>query len=210
MTWFSTMFPIRTRQRIRIVWHIFAEQSIAPLYDPLSRIHIISIPFFLVIVFFAMGPKQVTEEALLTWVSARALWYALPVFLLWNLIAAIFGAKKAIANKGQWIGSRFVFVTPVLVCTSVFDPKDDGKHIQLTVNDAEPNTIVSFKMEYDGGTGVAAIGVHFDLPIHGFGVQRPKTYKARIDNKRRSELRIKIPKDSDQTIVRVYAISWEV
>ena len=76
------------------------------------------------------------------------------------------------------------------------------------MKDAEPNTFVNFVLEHHGGLGIAGIG-HIQLPIHGMGLTRETRYGSRLGPKREATLFFQIPENSDLTIVRVYAVSWE-
>jgi hypothetical protein len=119
------IWHVRTRQWARAASRIFVKQSIAPLYDPTGRLQLISVPFFLLLVFLAIGPDQFEEEALLAWAALQALLYALPAFLLWNLLNAILSATTEIARSGKWINGRFIFHKPQHVFTTQFGPDDD-------------------------------------------------------------------------------------
>lgn len=182
-------------------------QTIAPLRDPLGRLQLLSVPFFLLVVFLALGVEQVKEEALLQWAALQALIYALPVFIVWNLIIALFGANKKIAEKGQWINNRFVYHTPLHIYTTQFGPSDDGKEQTIKVTDAEPNTFVQFRLDHYGGRGVAGIN-GYGLLLHQIGISRNTNFGARIGKKREITVVFKCPENSDDTTVRIYVESW--
>lgn len=199
---------LRLRQWARICLRLFVRRTFAPFHDQTAILILLSYPIFLWLVFLASGFARAHEEALVSWAAIRALWYAFPFFLIVNIFTAIFSSSREVQEKGQWFGSRFVYHSPQHVFTTLVTPSDDDQSIPFMVKDAEPNTLVQFNLEYDRGLAVAAIGP-FVQAIHSMGVSRETTYGARIDAKRKTTLSIKIPENSDATIVRVYAISWE-
>lgn len=131
--------------------------------------------------------------------------FALLVGAIWLSIVWNF-----ISPDGEWRGSTFVFKEPQLVETITVGPQDNGRVIPLTVKDAGANSFVYFDIEYYGGLGVGVITVHENnvrgtlVPAH-----RGTRYGVHLTKERSTKLVVQIPPDSDQTIMRVYAVSWE-
>ncbi len=199
---------LRLRQWSRICLRLSVQRTLAPFHDPAAILRLLSTPIFLWLVFLASGFSLVSEEALVSWAAMQALLYALPFFVVINIFTAFFSSGREIRDKGKWFEGRFVYHSPQHVFTTQVAPADDGLSLPFKVKDAEPNTFVQFKIEYDRGLAVAAIG-SFIQPVHAMGASRKTAYGARIDAQRKTALSIKIPENSDTTIIRVYAISWE-
>ena len=129
-------------------------------------------PLFLWILFIARGPEQLSEEVFLSWAALQALVYAIPVFVIFNVIAAALQTKREIAKLGTWHGPRFVYHMPHYIYTAQFGPAEHEQTTRFKVEDAEPNTFVAFHLEHYGGLGATSISDGPALPLHGFGAIR--------------------------------------
>ncbi len=113
-------------------------------------------------------------------------------------------------QSGVWSGGRFLYNVPKHLLTIQANPSDNFKVVRIRVNDAEPNSYVQFKMEYDGGKGFAILTQHENNAKYLLNfTSRKSQYGVRLNENKETKMVIRMPKNSDDTIIRVYALWWE-
>jgi len=151
----------------------------------------------------------VNEEALISWAALQAVFYAIPLFLFINFLTALISASGEIKKRGFWCVNKFIFHEPLHIYTTEFSPKDNGTNCTFKVKDVEPNCFVQFKLEHEGGIGVASIGPPIQLSQQ-LEAARSIKYGSRISSKQTASVWFQCPANSNPTIIRIYVISWEL
>lgn len=143
-------WAVRLRRRAGRWARIAVEDCLAPLRDRTAFLQLLALPIFLYLVFLARGPKAVTDEVFSVAAATQALVYALPFFVLWNLIAAVFKVRGEERKEGQWFDTSFVFNESKLVFVARVTDADNDHIRPFKIKDAEPNGYVYLNVEFDG------------------------------------------------------------
>lgn len=125
-----------------------------------------------------------------------------------SLISAPFIAGKREKERGTYYENRFVYHSPLHIQTILITPQDNEKKLKVTVKDAEPNSFVLFKLDYDKGKGYLSVG-----PLLGgenTELIRKIEYGIRLNSKREAFFTMYSFKDSDPTIARISILCWEI
>ena len=200
------LWPVKTRRFVRLWWLATFKGFFSPFLNRAELFQIIQIPLFLFIIYWGMGEAQVIEELTVLAAGKMAALSAIPIWLALNAIVAPLRVLKQEKDKGRWYGSRFVYHEPELVRTFQIGPEEHGHSFEIKVKDAEPNTLVTFRLTHSGGLGVGQIGMFLPQGVMG-GEQ---ITGVRIDDRRRTKLIVEVPKDSVPTTIRIHMLSWEI
>lgn len=133
------------------------------------------------------------------------------IYLLIGLICAPLIAYKKEKDKGSFFGKRFVYHNPYHIYTTIIKPEDHDQTNTFVVKDAEPNSLVCFEFKYRDGLGYISINgasEHVKNSIEAANLRNQKL-TLRIDKQRKATLRCFSAPNSDDTIVRIYMLSWK-
>jgi hypothetical protein len=205
------LWALKIRRYARLWWRIGLRDTLAPFFDKKDIFHLLSLPIFLLLIFIASGEDAMKIEIWSLGMVGTALLLTLPIWFVLNLLLAPFRVWKEERDRGRWFGHRFVYHSPQPVFTTLVAPSDNGNSIRFTVEDAEPNAFVQFKIIYDGGLAKVRIESPLARILGDWdAVSRRTQYGARIDSRRTAILSALCPENSDPTIVRVQMLTWKV
>ena len=205
---------VRSKRWLLLWWRISAHATIAPLVDRTALLQLIAFPIFLYLVFLARGFDVVSNEAINSWAAFRALLYAVPVFIIWNMISAIFSVASEEKNQGQWFGTEFVYHEPLLVAKFRVSDKDNGNRHKFKVPQAEIGGSIQLQIGIGGveKQRIKAVVVMEDMPFmppwedmtstHYYsilGVPKNKTYCLST-----------MCETLNPSLVSVYLVSWNI
>lgn len=143
------------------------------------------------------------------------LWWVVVSYLAVNAVVALWKMRKSELAKGQWIGTKFLYSAPQIALTTEWTPQMNGGEIVFKFRDAEPLSLVQYKVEFDGAQeriwGML-IGLHrWTSSSEILQTRRVTQYgKATIGNDKKLALRCYSMPGTVPNIVRVYILSWEV
>lgn len=202
---------VKLRRFLRLCASTAVKDSLAPIFSRSELFRLIQFPIFLFIVYLALGEMQMGEELTIWWAGKMAIIWAIPAWIALNVILSPFRVWNEQRKLGRWYGPKFIYNTPEPVWTLQIGPEDDDKVLSFKVRDAEPNTHVKFRVQYDGGIGKVQIGLaKSKLQINWDVISRETTYGVLINKRREAALIAHCPANSDPTIVRIQMLSWEV
>lgn len=155
----------------------------------------------------------------------RAILYAVPLWIFISLIRAFFATRTAAKEKGVWHQNEFVYLNPQLVAVSIFSADDAHKAALVTVDDAEPNSMVSYSIElYPPVQARASFylerapgqldGIFRSIMVINSGGGPPSPAKqggrgsVRLSG-RKAYLRVKLDPETVQVTARVYIHSFD-
>lgn len=180
-------------------FHIYKQafkNSIPPIN--LWGVFFVYIAFF-VNFYFSSDKLEEVAKALQAFISAM-------IFgSIWLPFITIFAFFK-VKNIGIWNGNKFIFNQPQYVGTYNFIPSDNSKIKKISVKKAPANSLVKFKLDYNGGLGFIKLSNHQDTQMPG---DRETQYSVRLNNKSEVFLEFCMPTESRDTNVIVNVISFE-
>lgn len=215
----KSIWLVRARRWVRLWVKIAAEGCLAPLHDRTAFLQLLALPVFFYLVFLAQGIGAVTEEIFFSWAAAKALAYAVPVFLLWNFIGAMFRVKEVERMSGKWFGGSFVYNEPILVHISRVTNADNEALQPFKIKEAEPGGYVYLNVEFDGfeKRRIKAQVVH--KYVRGISLPGPMPWEAQQDGPFHCAVLIEKEKTlylathcetENWSIVKIYLVSFSI
>jgi hypothetical protein len=155
--------------------------------------------------------------ALPMWVAHTATVFlaVLGTFLI-GVLTAPWRARRNEALLGTWIGSQFVYHVPHHVLTVKWTTAENGKGVRFIVDDAEPKSSASFKIEVDGGGKRVVTDInhkHWELGLmskSGLIRSQHRTHQATAGPKRDFTLYADSLPGTDPVIIKVYVLSFDL
>ena len=144
------LFLVKARRWVRIWLRIWVRDAIKAIFNREQLLQLFAIPFFLFLVFAARGPDAMKEQFGIVSAARMALLFALPCYLLLNLVFAAFKVVWEERTKGEWIGRRFVYFEPVLARSEFVMAANNNKISKFRFKDAEPGSMIYYKFQRDG------------------------------------------------------------
>jgi len=119
--------------RVCLRWVIFAREAIKPLTDRLAFLQFLAFPILLYFIWNNKGFWEMLAEFQTTFSMLEALFWAVPLYLVWCAVFAIFRVQKEEKENGQWAENRFLYHFPQHIKTFQFDQKDNDKCVRINV-----------------------------------------------------------------------------
>lgn len=206
------LWAFKAKRWVRFWWRITVRDSLSPVFNRQGLYRLLQIPVFLFLVNLAVGAGEMERELLLWWAAKLAVLLTIPLFVLVNTLLAPFRVWKEERDKGRWFDSRFVYHQPQTIFTILVSPADNDRVFNFTANDAEPNSLVYWKVEIDGAAKrtKAMVVIHPNQDIGNWDIYHGHTGSVRVAKDRAMYLRIHCLPETDATIVRVQILSWEM
>ncbi len=202
---------LKIRRYVRLWWRAALRDTFAPIFDKGKFLHLLSLPIFLLLTSLVAGEDALEIELWNIGTTGTAVFLTVPIWFALNMILALFRVGKEESERGQWFDRRFVYHLPQLVFTTLIEPSDNGKFVGFTIDDAEPNALVKFKIRYDGGISKAQmVSSPKSFLLEWDFIRRDTQYGARIDKDRAATIIFYCPENSDPTIVSVSMLYWEI
>lgn len=195
---------IKLLYRIGLCWKITKKDTLSPLFEKSQFFQLLTIPIFLLLAFMA---GDLTENLFSLSQTFTAIVLTIPIWFVINLILSPFRMLKEEKDLGAWIGDQFIFHEKKLIKTLAIQPFDNETEITVKIPDIPKKTIVRYKIEYHGG--LAKVQHSIFMAINFDVIQRDKQSGGFL-YKTDPKFLIHCPQNSDQTIARIYLISWEV
>ena len=129
---------------------ITARTTLAPVFERGALLQLLAYPIFLWLVFLARGFEAMSDEALISWAAAQALFYAVPLFFIVNAVTAVFQVMQEEKKEGQWFASSFIYNDPPLLLKVLVTDADNGKVMPFKVAQAETDGSVELQIEISG------------------------------------------------------------
>lgn len=205
---------VKAKQLSRRVAAIWLRDSVAPIFNRQELYQLVQLPIFLFLVFIATGSAKMTGEELGVWQAGKlALIYALPFYLVINLIVAPFRAKREIKEEGVWVGDKFIYHTPQHLLTCSVSERDNGDVKAFKVKGVEKGSLVDTNVEFNRRDNrVKALvesNSNFDqVPIGWQVVGRHTKATSRLPMDGKMYLHTSVEPETDETIVRVFLNAW--
>lgn len=201
---------IRLARCFRQSLFAFCDMLKAPFHKPSLILMFLLVPLILFLFDWIYGNERMREELGIILITAFGFVGAYGAYAIFSLIFAPFVAHKKEKEKGSYFGKRFVYHLPMYIYTTVVSPNDNGNIIKVLVKDAEPNTFVLFKIEYDKGMAAVSVGGK----LYAYNSSSVETIRkiehgARLNSEREASFFINCPENSDSTIIRFYILSWD-
>jgi hypothetical protein len=148
------------------------------------------------------------------WGGKQALW-AVGIYLAFTASVAAYKVWRNQSKVGQWARAKFLFNEPQLAFTTEWQPKDNGTCRVFAFRAAEPGSLVSYKLEFEGPCQRiwgAVLGKYRNSPEDAFVAHAPLANhgKAVIGFDKKLELRCHSMPGTVPSIVRVYVLDWEL
>jgi len=146
--------------------------------------------------------------------ARMALLFALPCYLLLNLVFAAFKVVWEERTKGEWIGRRFVYFEPVLARSEFVMAANNNKISKFRFKDAEPGSMIYYKFQRDGPENFLALKLMaHPLQLYDFKSHRDYRYTSggvRVGNRNEMCLKYFLYEAASPFQLRIYVTSWEV
>jgi len=140
---------------------------------------------------------------------AWAVFFIITGWLVVSMVSAFVRVRKADKDAGQWIGSKFLFHQPINVFTTQVGPENHEEVIWFPVIVAEPKTLITGRVETDGGLAQTSVVSPYGYLKNGV-LGSGEKFNVRINEKREAGLQVFCPNtQSDPTRVEVSIFSWE-
>lgn len=170
---------------------------------------------FALLIFFWNGASEIPTGISSWWAEKQALLWALPIYLVLTAIIAFRVSMRNEGKKGKWLGTKFLYFEPQLALTTEWKPADNGSLKAFRVKDAEPCSLVHYKLEIEGPAHRvwgALLGKYRLSPEERFVAHGPLAPRGKVvvGNDRKLELRCYSEPKTVPVIVRVYLLSWEM
>lgn len=200
-------------------WFWIAIRDIfSPLFDRNEILRFLMLPSFLLLLAIALDADDMAQEWTRLDLKLLALTMTMPIWIVFNIIAAAIKVPIEERKKGRWFGNRFVYHSPLKALTTLVSPEDDWTSTVFKVDDAEPEAFVQFKIEYEGGIAAARItpvGLLQDAQAWNMNTDQIQSmrdikYGAKLNKRREAQLDVYCPKNSDATIMRIRVLSWQI
>lgn len=190
---------------------VFFEWATEPVFNRSLILALVAPGITLLLYRYFFSEDKMMEELNTFIVAAIAFVGSYLFYLLIGLISSPYIAYKKEKVKGSFFRKRFVYHEPCHIYTTIIKPEDHGQTITFMVKEAEPNSLVCFDFQYRGGLGyVSVIGSseYVKNSTHAASL-RSLQLTLRIDKKRKATLRCFTAPNSDDTLLRIYMLSWE-
>lgn len=183
-------------------------EFIKAVFEPIDRnafLVVFGAPLSVILFYYFFGLPEMDEQLGAVIIGFLSFVGAYIAYICMCLIMAPYRALKKESEKGNWAGASFVYHTPLHLQTVLITGEQDKKWIRINIKDAEPESFVYFKFEYDKGHGFLSIG-----PAGGDTESNRKAeYGVRLGKKRDAMFQIHCRRDSVPTIARIYVLYWE-
>jgi hypothetical protein len=149
----------------------------------------------------------------------EAVCFAAGLFLVANLLAAIFRYPKAVASEGRWHDHEFIYNEPKLIFWRGVTSADNGSYSIFKVKDVEPGAHIVVRLEFEGfGSTSTKANVY---PADIFENFKANFLKAGHFSEDGSRIMIALSRDRrlvmlphsevpQSTQIRVLLLSWKV
>jgi hypothetical protein len=138
------------KRRLILWFNIFMYSCLDPIRDKTSFLQALSFPFFIYFIFSAEGFSAVSEQLVDTELAFKAILWAVPAFIVWNAIAAIFKVKEEEEKLGKWLDNCFVYNEPILVYRARVNKSNNNQFHEFKVDQAEPDGYVELEYKFSG------------------------------------------------------------
>lgn len=206
---------VRRLWRAQHLWRIFLQGLCSPFFNAGALFGFISLPFFLFFVFLFVGSEGMLDESIILVASSLALLATLPAWALINLVIAPFRRRHAERREGTWQGARFLFNERKHLFTCEWTGNDNGSAKDFTVHNAPKDALIDYIVETEGANKLIkcmVIGRYYFWPIEDIlKLWDPAPMgRVRLRRGRRLRLYCHTPKNATPTIVRIYAMAWDI
>jgi len=154
------------------------------------------------------------DEAAVLLAGAGAVLVAVPLFFVVNLLLAPFRILADEKRIGTWTGGLYTYNEPQLLATIRITPDDDNRVFPIFAKDAEPNSLISYKIESEQSEHRVKVQVCFSKktgPIMNWGtIRQDRRGGIRVGKDRKMYLAAKTRPEYDAVTFRIYMLSWEV
>ena len=209
----NKVLGIRTWRTIRQGTRNALKNTFCPFLTSAGFLQFLSWPTFLWLVFFLLGAKQMGDEAAILLAGVAATLSAVPLLFLINLILSPFRVHFEEKEKGVWQDGHFVYHEPQLLASFWLGPAESGVIYPVVAQDAEPNSLVSYKIEYETTTDrlKAQIIIHPKQQPLSWDVVSQKTRGSlRVGKSRTMYLISNSLPETVPASVRIYMLSWDL
>jgi hypothetical protein len=146
------------------------------------------------------------------------------VYVLVSALISIYLVRAEETKEGGWFGRQFVLHAPVHVFTATWTPDDNGSEKKFKVPMVEPNSVVRYRVDVDGGGDRVEVCISlnsnflpWDLPllVGGPGGGHRARYLGRTGSAKTNKSRelslfvLSLP-DTVPSVIRVFVLSFEV
>lgn len=211
INWFVLL--MRARRYVKACIHDTFSQTMAPLTDASARLNYIGVLIVLLLLSPRGGPDKQLSFLTTALEGLETALYAVPAFLLVNLVCALFRVRANERNLGKWFGTRFIYHEPVRLATVLVDEQDNGKHLRFAIDGPEDSSLVSYIIETDRRDNRAKVELAWPngkRPMEcGTPMQHPRG-SFRLPKSRDMALMTHVEPQSTVTTVRVFMTGWEV
>ena len=173
--------------------------------------------FFFWLAFKFLGVEWMIAEAPIWMVQAASILLAAICLLALVIVTAPLRVLRNEKLRGTWIGNQFVYHTPQHAFTAQWTTADNGTGKRFVFDHVEPNSLVQYNIDVDGGGDRVVTGLnfkHWELPLFTTGGQQVRSTggkaKVRTNAKREFILFADSLPDTSPVIIRVYILSFEV
>jgi hypothetical protein len=204
------MWGIKIRRAVRKSFAIALEDFFETLFN---KEQLVAFLFAVVATFLALE-----NAALPKWFEEAREWRnAITAFsivaLAWGAICIVRSPLLAIRQdhkNGKWFGRSFVYHEPMLIHTVHCDGIGTEQKFAFTVQDVEPNSLVSFTVKYDGSDIYPVkCGVFGWARTQLNAICGDRTSESRLD-KRQASFHTEMPITHIDQTFRIYVNKFEV
>jgi len=92
----------------------------------------------------------VSGEISQSWTVLQTILYAIPLFVVWNMVSACFKVREKEGRLGKWFEGSFVYNEPILIHMARVTDADNNKLQLFKIKEAENGGYANLNVEIDG------------------------------------------------------------